>query len=122
MAIKPKDIYDGRKKKRSRSGVVVFVVLCIIAVAILLFYGLRNYCVYDENGNATLILPFSQKNEDTEATESPSVSDEQNPSTSPAETPSASQAVIPSGDDSRALGDETTPPPLETPVESNQAE
>ena len=91
MAIRAKDIYQGRKKSRFRFGIVIAVVLCVLVAAILIFYGLRSYCVYDENGNATLILPFSQKaangNEQESQAPSPSASPEVSPSESPTESP-----------------------------------
>jgi hypothetical protein len=61
MAIRPKDIYRGGKKSRARAGAVILVILAVLTAAVLLFYWLRQYAVYDENGNATLIPPFSQK-------------------------------------------------------------
>lgn len=62
-AIRAKDIYQGRKKARFRGGIVAAIILGILALAILLFYGLRSYAVYDEAGNARIVLPFSQKAE-----------------------------------------------------------
>ncbi|MGI5985716.1 MAG: hypothetical protein GXY01_02985 [Clostridiales bacterium] len=71
MAIRAKDIYQGRKKSRFHTGLIITIILALIAAAILIFYGLRRYAVYDEHGNATLILPFSQKTETADAEESP---------------------------------------------------
>ena len=105
MAIRAKDIYQGRKKSRSRVGVVIAVVLAVLAVAILIFYGLRHYAVYDENGNATIVLPFSHK-EQTESpapstgaspSVSPTESTSPNPSESPAESASPSTSASPAG-------------------------
>ncbi|MGI5977887.1 MAG: hypothetical protein ACOX66_00105 [Oscillospiraceae bacterium] len=60
MAIRAKDIYQGRKKRGSRAGKIVLVVLAVLAVLIGVFYALRACCVYDEDGNATIVLPFSE--------------------------------------------------------------
>lgn len=61
--IRARDIYQGRKKARFRGGVAALIVLGVLLLAILLFYGLRSYAVYDEAGNAKIVLPFSQKAE-----------------------------------------------------------
>ncbi len=95
MAIRAKDIYQGRKKSRSRAGVIILIVLAVLIAAILLFYGLRQYAVYDENGNATIVLPFSHKEEPSSPTSSPAESPSESPdSASPA--PSASTRPSPS--------------------------
>ena len=83
MAIRSKDIYEGRKKSRGHIGMIITVILALIAVAVFAFYGLREYAVYDENGNATIVLPWSKKVETTVPTESAAVS----PSTAPTESP-----------------------------------
>lgn len=62
-AIRARDIYQGRKKARFRGGIAASIILGILLLAILLFYGLRSYAVYDEAGNAKIVLPFSQKAE-----------------------------------------------------------
>ncbi|PKM74331.1 MAG: hypothetical protein CVU91_00230 [Firmicutes bacterium HGW-Firmicutes-16] len=79
MAIRAKDIYQGRKKSRSRGGVIIAIVLVLLTAAVLIFYGLRNYAVYDESGNATIVLPFFHKAE----TESPVPSAGESPTVSP---------------------------------------
>ncbi|MDR1131936.1 MAG: hypothetical protein LBL15_05915 [Oscillospiraceae bacterium] len=81
MTIRPRDIYQGRKKSRSRAGTVILAVLAVLIAAILLFYWLRQYAVYDENGNATLILPFSQ-NRETVGGENPDAGEEPSPDVS----------------------------------------
>ena len=122
MAIRAKDIYQGRKKSRFRFGIVIAVILAIVAAVILIFYGLRSYCVYDENGNATLILPFSQKAEDKKAPESQAPIPSESPETSPSETPETSPSESPV--ESPAEGSEVSPPetqaqiPAESPVTS----
>lgn len=83
MAIRSKDIYDGRKKSRFHFGVTIIVILAVIVVAILIFYWLRGYAVYDENGNATIVMPWSQK----AATESPVASPPQSTTDSSTELP-----------------------------------
>lgn len=99
MAIRAKDVYQGRKKSRFRFGVVIAIVLCVLVAIILAFYGLRSYCVYDENGNATLILPFSQKAQNGNMQESqapsPSASPEVSPSINPSESPEPSPSDVP---------------------------
>lgn len=96
MAIKAKDIYDGRKKSRFRGGAIITVILALIVAAILIFYGLRQYAVYDENGNATLILPFSQKETSEIPEESQTPNPSESPESSPSESPVESPAVSPS--------------------------
>jgi len=83
MAFKAKDIYQGRKKAHSRAGVIISVVLALIVAAVLLFYGLRHYAVYDESGNATIVLPWSHKEQTDDVTESPTVSPEDSTEPSP---------------------------------------
>ena len=94
MAIRPKDIYQGRKKSRSRGGVIIAIVLALIVGAILLFYGLRQYAVYDESGNATIVFPWS-RNEEDDTAESPSASPTTSPSASPSGSPSPSPSESP---------------------------
>ena len=36
--------------------------LAVLAVLIGVFYALRACCVYDADGNATIVLPFSESN------------------------------------------------------------
>ncbi len=69
MAIRSRDIYEGRKKRRSRKKVIVYVALGLLAAVILLFYGLRSLCVYDDLGNARIVWPFSQEAKDIKAAE-----------------------------------------------------
>lgn len=61
MAIRPKDIYEGTKKTHRTSKIITTVIILLIALAIGLFFGLRQYCVYDDEGNATLIMPWNRK-------------------------------------------------------------
>lgn len=96
MAIRAKDIYEGRKKSRGHVGVIITVILALVVAAILIFYGLREYAVYDENGNATIVLPWSQKAEDETPNESPAVSPSAAPTESAAPSPSESAADNPS--------------------------
>ncbi|MEG0778698.1 MAG: hypothetical protein RR147_06930 [Oscillospiraceae bacterium] len=69
MSIKPKDVYRGRRKSRSYVIALISVLLALLILAILVFYGLRSTAVYDKDGNATLILPFTQKAESSPAKE-----------------------------------------------------
>ena len=91
MAIRAKDIYDGRKKSRFHFGITITVILAVIVAAILIFYWLRGYAVYDENGNATIVMPWSQK----AATESPAVSPAESPMASPPESTTDSSTENP---------------------------
>ncbi len=59
MAIKAKDVYQGRKKRGSRARKFILIAVIVLAAVIGLFYGLRACCVYDKDGNATIVLPFS---------------------------------------------------------------
>lgn len=63
MSIKAKDVYSGRRKRGSRLGKIVLLIVIVLAVVIGLFYGLRACCVYDKDGNATIVLPFSDGSE-----------------------------------------------------------
>lgn len=97
MAIRPKDIYQGRKKSRWRAGVIIAIVLVLIVGTILLFYGLRQYAVYNENGEATIVFPWSHNGADDTA-ESPSESPSLSPSASPSPNPVESAQVSPSAE------------------------
>ena len=62
MAIRARDIYKGHQKKmRSPFRAVVIVLLILVILAVSLFYILLSFCVYDSEGNATIVFPFSQK-------------------------------------------------------------
>lgn len=61
MAIKPKDIYEGTKKTHRAAKIIAVSLTLLLILAVALFFWLRQFAVYDEEGNATLILPFSQK-------------------------------------------------------------
>lgn len=95
MAIKAKDIYQGRKKSHSRAGVIITVILALIVAAVLLFYGLRHYAVYDEGGNATIVLPWFNKEQIGDVTESPSASPDESVEPSPSESPAAGSSPSP---------------------------
>ena len=69
MAIRSRDIYEGRKKRRSRKGVIIAVVLAVFIGTISIFYGLRSLCVYDDEGNARIVWPFSQEAKEIKAQE-----------------------------------------------------
>ena len=74
---------------------IITVILAVLVVAVLIFYGLRNFCVYDENGNATLVLPFSRQAENEEVAQSPEESPIQSPNESPTESAEASPPQSP---------------------------
>ncbi len=65
MAIKAKDVYRGRQKSHKTAWTIVIIAVVLLAAAIGLFYGLRHYVVYDGDGNATIVLPFSQQTEES---------------------------------------------------------
>ena len=115
MAIRAKDIYHGGKKSRSRAGVIIFIVLAVLIALILVFYGLRQFAVYDENGNATIILPFTHKAEASpQASEAPSAS----PSASPGASQSTSPSASPETSTEPSAPASVSPSPPETPQQS----
>ncbi len=59
MAIRSKDIYQGNKKTHKVAKTIVIAAVCLIVLVVGAFFWLRQYCVYDAEGNATLISPFS---------------------------------------------------------------
>ena len=61
MAIRPRDVYRGRRKSRSLFTIIVTVFFALLITVVLLFFTLRNYVVYDEYGNATIVLPFQRE-------------------------------------------------------------
>ncbi|NLW65650.1 MAG: hypothetical protein GXY26_05415 [Clostridiales bacterium] len=63
MAIKPKDVYQGRRKAGKPGRIIAWTAAALFVLAIALFFGLRHFAVYDEYGNATVVLPFSQSAE-----------------------------------------------------------
>lgn len=63
MAIRPKDVYKGRQKARKPGKIIVWMVVILLVLSIALFFGLRQFAVYDKYGNATIILPFSSSAE-----------------------------------------------------------
>ena len=58
MSYKPRDVYRGRRKFKVPLTIFLFVVAGVLVLAVVLFYGLQQYLVYDQNG-VTLQLPFS---------------------------------------------------------------
>lgn len=69
MAVKPKEVYKGRQKSHKLAKVITASVLALVVIAVALFFWLRQYVVYDENGNATLISPFAQQSDDLPSAE-----------------------------------------------------
>lgn len=59
MAYRPKDIYRGRRKFRVPLTIFLFVLAGLFIGAVVLFYALQQYLVYDQSG-VTLQLPFMQ--------------------------------------------------------------
>jgi len=93
MAIRAKDIYEGRKKSRAHIGVIITVILALVVAAILIFYGLKKYAVYDESGNATIVMPWSQKADTASPSSSPIVSPSESPTASPSSDPGTSPSA-----------------------------
>lgn len=94
MAIKPKDIYEGTKKTHRAAKIIAVSLTLLVALTVGLFFWLRQFAVYDEDGNATLLPPFSQRSEESpQAT--PSESPEQ--SAEPSNSPGSNSAADPSG-------------------------
>jgi hypothetical protein len=122
MAIKPKDIYHGRKKARSPGGVILLVLVLLLAAALALFYGLRQFAVYDENGNATIIFPWDRGEAEESPPESPDASlipsetppADESPSASPEPPSSASPEA---GTSPSPSAGESPTPPASAPVE-----
>ena len=59
MAIRQKDIYKGRKNSNRAGRVIGWTIAILLVLAIVLFFVLRQFAVYDDDGNATIVLPFS---------------------------------------------------------------
>lgn len=59
MDIKPKDVYKGRRKTHRTAKIIIWAIVILLVLAIALFFLLRQFAVYDEYGNATIVLPFS---------------------------------------------------------------
>lgn len=57
MAVKPKEVYKGRHKKRNIITVVLFLVAVLIVGAVVMFYSLQKYLVYGQDG-VSLELPI----------------------------------------------------------------
>lgn len=60
MVYKAKDIYKGRQKSHRSAKIIIWSAVILLALAIGLFFGLKQFAVYDEYGNATIVLPFSE--------------------------------------------------------------
>ncbi len=67
MAIRSKDIYQENKKTHKLAKVITAVLLVLVVLAVAAFFWLRQYCVYDDQGNARLILPWSSSETAEEA-------------------------------------------------------
>lgn len=65
MAIKPKDVFKGRQKTHRVAKIVTAAIVALVVLLVAVFFWLRQYAVYDEQGNATLISPFAQKAEES---------------------------------------------------------
>lgn len=64
MAIKPKDVYKGRQKSHRTAKLITLTVVLLLALLIGMFFWLRQYAVYDKEGNATIVMPWSEKKTD----------------------------------------------------------
>ena len=59
MPYRPKDIYRGRRKFHVPLTILLFVLAGLFIGAVVMFYALQQYIVYDQSG-VTLQLPFMQ--------------------------------------------------------------
>ena len=59
MPYRAKDIYRGRRKFHVPLTIFLFILAGLIIGAVVLFYVLQQYIIYDQNG-VTLALPFMQ--------------------------------------------------------------
>lgn len=112
MAIKPKDIYEGTKKTHRAAKIIAVSLTLLVALVVGLFFWLRQFAVYDEDGNATLLPPFSQRSEESpQAAPSESPVQSAEPSGSPEEgsSPSPSQSPQQSGEDGSQESDPPEP-------------
>lgn len=64
MAIKPKDVYRGRQKSHRTAKIIIWAVVLLLALAIGMFFWLRQFAVYDKYGNATIVMPWSDTKTD----------------------------------------------------------
>ena len=85
MSYRPRDIYRGRRKFHVPLTIFLFVLAGLFIGAVVLFYTLQQYIVYDQNG-VTLQLPFMQ-------TEAPLLSEEEEEAPVPAFEPIAVQVI-----------------------------
>lgn len=116
MAIKPKDIYDGRKKKRSRGSIITISLIVLLALVIALFYGLRGRCIYDSEGNAHIVFPFTQEAKALKEAEKNDSND------APEETQTPEDDALPQSTATPADDAQTAPPTAEgDPVPSGEA-
>lgn len=58
MPYRPRDIYRGHRKFRLPLTIILFILCVLIVGGVVLFYGLQQYLVYDQNG-VSLQLPFT---------------------------------------------------------------
>lgn len=57
MAIRPKEVYKGKHKRRNIIAILLFIVAVLIVGAVLMFYSLQKYLVYGQDG-VSLELPI----------------------------------------------------------------
>lgn len=57
MPYRPRDIYRGHRKFRVPTTIILSILCVLIVGGVVLFYGLQQYLVYDQNG-VSLQLPF----------------------------------------------------------------
>lgn len=60
MAIRPRDVYHGRRRGRTALTVIVCVLVVLLAAAIALFYGLKKYAVVGPDGVVRFDFPSLQ--------------------------------------------------------------
>ncbi|NCB50478.1 MAG: hypothetical protein EOM54_01165 [Clostridia bacterium] len=57
MAIRPKEVYKGKHKRRNIIAILLFLVAVLIVGAVLMFYSFQKYLVYGQEG-VSLELPI----------------------------------------------------------------
>ena len=65
MPYKPKDIYKGRRKFHVPLTILLFILAGLFISAVVLFYALQQFIVYDQSG-VTLALPFMTGEEEVQ--------------------------------------------------------
>lgn len=99
MAIKAKDIYKGSKKTHRAVKIITAVLVALAVGAVSLFFGLRHCCIYDEDGNATLILPTSRENREILRAYKETAASQEAETSPPSDSPVPDDSRQPAGGD-----------------------